>query len=268
MRVVCKGHERGRSVKKIEWTPVLDFKLTRHIDEGWTYRSIAEKMGLSVWTVRARACELGIRHSDMLQAVFSLNAVTRRFFLNASVAGVLSWVERGWLGKPKVRRSSAKRTSYRFTREQLEAFLEVEEGWVAWQPEDLRDSDLRAWATEHRAAAGWTWVRGRDAMCSMNYKPDYVGILIAEGAIDASKCLLYASNWWIRSDEVERFRATIPDRGQVTLRRTYGEPVFSKRVTLTKSQIRFFKTWGGDLAKGVRAVADHLMNQSANTAAD
>jgi hypothetical protein len=252
---------------RFKWTDALEFQLLKLLGEGRTYRYIAGKLGCGKTTVKVKAKELQMQSEHLRESVYPLTAIPKRF-IRTHPQTIQEWVKRGWLGKPRVS-CCRDRKFYRFTREQLEAFLEVQEAWVAWEPDDLIDKDLRQWAKEEREKVGWRWLHSHEAMATIGYHVENASYLISTGALDRSKCVLYGV-WWIRSDELERFRATIPNRrpGVPTVAERYGEESFSKSCRLTASQVAFYEDiGGGNCAEGVRRLADSMMKQESKGAA-
>lgn len=247
---------------RFKWTDELEFQLMRFLGEGRTYRYIAERLGCGQTTVKVKARSLQLQYADLKNSVYPVNTVPQ-CFIRANPGTIRGWIRRGWLAKPHT--SAYKGRKYhRLTRGQLEAFLEVQEAWVAWEPDDLVDEGLRQWAREERERAGWRWLSSREAMQIVGYSHGRAAELISTGALDASKCVFYQTTWWIRSDELERFKATIPNRrpGYLSISERYGEEAFLKSHRLTVSQIAFYEGIGdGDCAEGVRRLADELMKQ-------
>lgn len=247
---------------RFKWTDKLEFRLLKYLGEGRTYRYIAERLGCGRTTLKVKVKSLQLQYADLNGSVYPINAVSR-CFIRANPRTIWGWIRQGWLAKPHVSLCDDKKF-YRLTRAQLEAFLEVQEAWMAWEPDDLLDKSLRQWAQEERARVGWRWLSSCDAMQAVGYNHDHAARLIATGALDASKCVSYRNTWWIRSDELERFKVTIPDRrpGVLSISERYGEESFLKSHRLTVSQIAFYESIGdGDCAEGVRRLADELMKQ-------
>lgn len=253
-------------MSRFRWTPEMDFRTMSYLHQGRPYAWIADKLGCGVTTVKKHARRLGIQPSDLVGThVFPVNSLRRTWLRHCYRETVDNWIQRGWMPKPIISRHKGGRFR-NFTRSQLEAFMENREAWVAWAPDDLVGDtwdDWREYARHARETVGWRWLRGPDAMEALGYNPGYASELIGiEGGIDLDYCVRYGG-WWIRSDEVERFRTEVlPYRttGFDPLEHRYGEPVQRKSSLYTQAQIAFYEAIGeGDFGEGVRRLADQLM---------
>lgn len=255
-----RAHKLGiAQQRKFEWRDEHEIELLKYISAGDTLANIAKRLGVSNRALRARAQELGVTPSKV-NTIYPRNSIPRRF-IRVTLECVAKWIDRGWLPEPKKIKTQKKgKYLYRYTREQLEAFLEVEEAWVSWVPDNLVDEDLREYAKERRAAMGWYWMSSAEVASHLGYA--HGNKLIRRWCSDY---LEWNGKLFIKSNQLADIEQAIAGnhwhRG--TLAYKYQEPVRNVTTALASSRIEFLEQQYGDVADGIRALVDAAMAQEA-----
>lgn len=137
------------STRGPDWTRADETKLIDLVEAGHSYDAIARKLKRSRVAVQIKAKRLGTRITTTRA---SLSALAAARALGLSCAKIISsWIRRGWL---KARNAgTADRPLWRITWDDLTAFMEQPDHWIAWSVERIPDPALREWAAELRAGA-------------------------------------------------------------------------------------------------------------------
>jgi hypothetical protein len=250
--------------RRFEWRDEHEMELLKWLSKGETLINIAKKLGISIRALRMRASELGIKPTAV-STIYALDSIPRRF-IKVHLGRIAKWVEYGWLPKPtRIKTQTPGRYFYRYTREQLEAFLEVEDAWLSWEPDNLVEKDLREYARERRANAGWRWMPGPEVAAYLGYAHGGNNIIRRW----AANYIEWNGTLWIKSSELPRMEQAIQNnrwhRG--TLGHKYRESTKNVTAALALSQIEFLEQRYGNAADGIRAVIDAAMAESAQRGA-
>jgi excisionase family DNA binding protein len=128
------------------WTAAEREQLGQLIDTGHSYDAIAEKLGRSR---KAIILECKRRNRRLLKTRALLTAGQVADLLGKPCSKTVSrWITLGLL---KARNAGTpKRPFWRIALDDLRAFMQNENTWMAWQPAAISDPDLHAWALELR----------------------------------------------------------------------------------------------------------------------
>jgi hypothetical protein len=218
---------RSEKKKTVRWEGYNLLTLMRLLDEGHDYETIARRLGVSRTALAKQVTQRGLgRQSN--PNLFSASDLERKFFKGITIERVAQWVAWGWL--KAVTRRENNRTEYTITRDNLMAFLEDERSWLVWEPKNIRDKDIRQWATEMRASAGWRWLTLKETGERLNYTVAALGEWCRRGWFETAT--LYNNAWRIRSDEADRIIAESPDRFPS------GHPRRRRRVRCIEAEYR------------------------------
>jgi hypothetical protein len=187
-----------------------------------------------------------------IAATYTREGVQRLFGVN--YAAVMAWISCGWLRFPEYR---ATRKTVPFA--EVVAFMRNPATWLAWEPERISEESLRRWATAYRAAWPWHWLRLAEAARALDYSRTGLRQLLQAGIIPAT---LYATRWYVRSDDVERFRLEVlPERrnGPAPM---YGERMIHTGFAVPETYFDGIVAYGGGkIGAGVRRLwEEHLAN--------
>lgn len=138
----------ARSVKGPPWTARQVNDLLNLIESGYSYEHIARRLKRSVNAIIIKAKRLGVRITTT-NATMSARVVANTLGLRCSKI-VTRWIRLGWL---HARDAGAKRPLWRISWDDLTAFMENPDYWIAWKPECISDLALREWAMEVRSGA-------------------------------------------------------------------------------------------------------------------
>lgn len=243
-----------------KWKESHDTELLKLLSKGLTHEAIAKKFRCDVRTVRKHSQRhLGVKPRDV-SAVYPIHSIPNRF-IKVNPERIRAWIARGWLPEPQKvpSKNKSKRAFYRYTRQQLEAFLEIQDAWMSWKPDDLVEEGLRLWAKEQREKAGWHWVSSKEVAKLLSYGSGSKTIKRW-----ATSWVEWAGSLYVRSDELERMREAIQahrwHRG--TLGYKYGEKAVESGVALVPSQVDFLEERFGNVQDGIRALIDLAMAES------
>jgi DNA invertase Pin-like site-specific DNA recombinase len=173
-------------------------RIEAEVEAGRPYTTIARRLGLSYQIVSRSARAAGVNVTDNPR-LYAVKRVAEEFFDDINRRRVEDWIRRGWLRVSRSRATPGGRGVRRTTFEHLLRFLENEETWIAWQPEELADPEVRAWATEMREAAGWRWLTAVEVR-----RLEYVSRATLNRRIRSGyypTATLYRHRWYVRSDD-------------------------------------------------------------------
>lgn len=211
------------------WSPRANHDLVALVSRGYTYHTIGRRLGCSKVVVQRRAKQAGWVASR-IETVFSINMVHCQFLPYLTRRVILKLVRDKLLSQPSISYTRQDGRRYRrLTLEQLEDFLEREDCWMLWQPEDLVIPWLREYWVKHRQEVGWHWMAAAEAAIALGYYKGHGKTLIYDGIFNPAYCILRRANrnpaWWVRSDEVERVKQTdyVRDNGMRPLAATHGD---------------------------------------------
>lgn len=174
-------------------------RIAHLLGAGHSYREAARQLGLLGWRLLTVAERAGLRfaHSER-PGLRRLSAVARLFGRDQTI--IAEWIACGWLRA--IRRGRAVWIQH----EDLLAFLEDQECWMLWEPENMTDPALARWAKELRGPAGWRWIGTREAAERLGYSHVNITLLIRTDCLPALK---RRGAYWLRSDIVERAAANL-----------------------------------------------------------
>jgi hypothetical protein len=181
---------------------------------------------------------------------------------NAHWYKIADWEGRGWLTGWQ-RQGQMAAISY----SSVVAFLANPDTWVAWQPDELTEQDLRLWTSALRGAWPWRWVEGHEAAAMLGYS--FAGLWklcrdkVLRGAVQ------YQRHWFIRSTEVERFRCEdLPKRNNGP-EPMYGEKMVQENSYMPVGYRDAIRDLGkGNFSAGLRYLYENYMAQQARAAGD
>lgn len=132
------------------WTAAERFQLDDFIHQGYSYDTIAKRLGRSTNAVLIQRQKQRIGHRTV-SGVLSCMDVARLLGLGCpkTVAG---WIARGWLPARNARPRRARRAVWRIQELDLWDMLQNRDTWMAWEPARITEPGLRAWATALRRA--------------------------------------------------------------------------------------------------------------------
>jgi hypothetical protein len=126
------------------------------LEQGYSMRKIAELREIPVSRVEHALDGARVRAASR-EPRYTAAAAARLF--GVQVHTVSAWARLGWL--PEARSSigdpRGERAHFAFVRADLVAFLANRASWVAWEPAQLADPELAAYARLQRQAAGGRW---------------------------------------------------------------------------------------------------------------
>jgi DNA-directed RNA polymerase specialized sigma24 family protein len=124
--------------------------------DGYSLRKIAELREIPVSRVEHALDGAQVRAASRAPR-YTAAAVAR--LLGVQVHTVSAWARLGWLPEARSSIDSPRggRAHFGFTRADLFAFAAGRESWVAWEPGQVGDPDLAAYARLQRQAAGGRW---------------------------------------------------------------------------------------------------------------
>jgi excisionase family DNA binding protein len=137
---------RRRPSRKPTWSSKETDKLVSLIEQGYDYDTIARRLKRTRIAVVIKAKRLGTRITTT-NATLSARDIAEMLGIRCAKT-VSKWIQRGWLQARNAGRSD--RPLWRITWEDLTAFLEVAEYWIAWDPARIADLALREWAQDLR----------------------------------------------------------------------------------------------------------------------
>ena len=191
-------HGRQPHTQRHPWTEADTFALLRWYDAGYSLGAIGRKLGHTRHYISMKLAERGLR--GRRQALYTANEVATCVFQewDGACSTVLRWVREGVLRATRLR-GELRQGRYWICHDDFLAFLEREEKWMAWHPNNLSDPAVRAWASTMRAAVPWRWLTLEEAAECLNCCSRSVQHYIEKGVLPGEK----EDRWWVRSDHVD-----------------------------------------------------------------
>lgn len=132
---------------------------------GWTIKAIAELRGVNTKRVDVGLRMAGIPHGIHLEFL-TIEDVAHLFTTNRST--VRFWIDAGWLPDLRPRRidndpsrndngAVTRFAQHRWSRHDIVVFIRERETWIAWEPTQVTDPELRTLAERERTRAGGAW---------------------------------------------------------------------------------------------------------------
>jgi excisionase family DNA binding protein len=177
------------------WTPQELAKLDEMLQRGCSYARIARRLKRTVVSVQIKCKRLGWSMSNQ-SGLYTGREAADLLGLGCSKT-VSDWITRGWLKATNC--ATPPRRIWRIADEDLWAFLERPEHWMAWHPERITDSDLRSWATEMRAGRP-QWLTIGQVARRYHVATNTVGQWIHKGWLPAAR---YGNHWINEADLVD-----------------------------------------------------------------
>lgn len=137
---------RSRPPRGATWSKKDTEKLRDLIEQGFDYQTIARRLKRTRVAVVIKAKRMGTRITTT-NATMSARDVAAALGVKCSKT-VSKWIRRGWLKARNAGRPE--RPLWRITWEDLTAFMETPDYWIAWDPARIPDLALREWAQELR----------------------------------------------------------------------------------------------------------------------
>jgi excisionase family DNA binding protein len=128
------------------WDSKETDQLINLVEQGFPYAQIARKLKRTETSIRLRCKRIGVLVTTT-NATMSARDVATQLGVACSKT-VSGWIRRGWL---RARDAGHKRPLWRITWDDLTAFLENPDHWLAWEPDRIPDLALREWTQELRA---------------------------------------------------------------------------------------------------------------------
>lgn len=204
-RLVARQPGKGR-----DWPKADEDRLIELLEQGHGYDELARRFKRTRVAIILKCRRLGIRVTTSL-ATLSARDVAKLVGKKCSKS-VVYWIEQGWLPARNAG-GAGHHALWRGQWDDLTAFLEQREHWMAWDAEAVTDLPLREWAQELRAAAGGRWLSIGEVARRYCVDSRAVNQWIRRGWLSATRY----GNWWVWSADLEgwvapceRPRAGIP----------------------------------------------------------
>lgn len=177
------------------WTREHEWKLRDLIEQGHSYTVCAKRLGRTRAAVVIKSKKM---RAYVTKARTTLSAHDVAQLLGIDRAIVARWIHAGDLVARNAR--SQKCPLWRITWEDLSAFLECRERWMAWKPERITDLALREWAQELRQNTG-QWLTLGQVAKQLHSSHRTVSEWIREKRLPAVRY----GKWWVHSDSLMGF---------------------------------------------------------------
>jgi hypothetical protein len=179
------------------WTPEQIHRLYVLVDSGASFDAIARRLKRTRTAVEVKCKRLGIGVTTS-PAALSCREVARLLGKPCSKS-VTRWITKlGWLKASNA--GQPHRPLWRVQWEDLTAFMERREHWMAWDASTITDLALREWAQEIRV--GGRWLTPGEVARRLHVVPATPQAWIEKGLLPAVKY----GNWWIWSADLVGFR--------------------------------------------------------------
>ncbi len=207
-----------------DWTHEEVDRLVTMLDAGHDYDYCARQLRRTPTAIVVKAKRVRCR---MLRRPTVLTArEVARLLGKGCAKSVVYWIGAGWL-KAKAATSSA-RTIWRICWDDLMAFLQNENYWMAWNAERITDPDLRAEYRTLRATRP-RWLTIGAVARRYHVISNTVGQWIEKGFLPAARY----GNWYIREDTIDGW---VPpcDRSRAGIPKGMGRAVVGKRAIVAR----------------------------------
>ena len=180
------------------WTQRDEDRLIVLLERGYSYGTIARQLKRTRTAVIVRAKRHNMRLLTIGGVVSAREAAAVLGLGRQNGRTVCGWIARGWL---RARNGSdTDRPLWRIQDDDLMAFLENSDYWMAWQPARLPDSALREWATEIRDG-GPDWITVGEAARRV-----FIGVATMNGWIHRHGLAARRyGNWYVDARELDSF---------------------------------------------------------------
>lgn len=180
---------------KPRWTQEQEWRLRELIDSGYGYADCATRLGRTRAAVVIKSKKL---RATVTKVQSTLSAQDAAQLLGIDRAIVARWIYAGDITARNARTTS--NPLWRITWEQLTAFLERRDRWMAWKPECITDLALREWAQEMRQDTG-RWLTIVQAATQLHVSRWTVSGWVREKRLPAVRYY----QWWVHSDDLIDF---------------------------------------------------------------
>lgn len=184
-----------RSELRRDWFPDEVDRLYQLVESGHSYGAVAKKLKRTRTAVRVKTKRVGV-YVTTTPNTMSARDVADALGLGCSKI-VTRWIAMGLL---QARNGGDTRPLWRITWDDLTAFMERRETWMAWKPERIRDLALREWALELRADPH-RWLTPGQVARRMYVNLHTVNTWIHKALLPAVRY----GNWWIWSGDLVGF---------------------------------------------------------------
>lgn len=178
------------------WSPKERDRLIQLIEGGHSYDVIARRLKRSRTAVIVKCKRLGIGVTTT-PATLSACDVAAALGIKCSKT-VTRWIAQ--YGLPARNGGSDIRPLWRVSWDDLLAWLERRDRWMAWHPSRIPDRALREWAEELRSGPG-RWLTHMQVARQFHVDRNTPGQWITKGLIPATRY----GNWWIWSEDLIGF---------------------------------------------------------------
>jgi hypothetical protein len=219
-RLIKAGLLAARSTRGREWPKADEDNLIDLVEQGHGYDELARRFKRSRVAIILKCRRLGIRVTTTL-ATLSARDVARVLGKKCGKS-VTSWIELGWLPARNAG-GEGHHALWRIQWDDLTAFMERREHWMAWDPARIDDPAFREWAQELRAAAGGTWLSIGEVARRYCVDERAVNAWIRKGWLPATRY----GNWWFWSADIEGWVAPC-ERSKVGIPKGAGRRVVGR----------------------------------------
>lgn len=196
------------------WTEDELIQIEVMLQAGEPVHAIARRLGRPAYAIRNRHEIARLRQG----VVFERGEVARLFGVNDKAA--VFWQQRGWLPRTRNGASSIERqqqehargrirpgkhSAYLITLDAVHAFIENRETWVAWEPKQITDERLRAYAQELRQLADGHWLATAEVAARLGYSPGTVCYWRYAQYMHAVRTVKYGSAVFFWSADLEQW---------------------------------------------------------------
>lgn len=214
------------------WTEDELIQIEVMLQAGEPVHVIARQLGRPVYAVRNRHEIVQLRQG----VVFERGEVARLFGVNDKTA--VYWQKRGWLPRKRNGASSIERqrqdrvgfrvffkevtgfeanetpsepfrpgkhSAYLITLDAIHAFIENRDTWVAWEPAQIADESLRAYAQELRQLADGHWLTTAEVAARLGYSSKTVCYWRYAQYMHAVRTVKYGSAVFFWSADLEQW---------------------------------------------------------------
>lgn len=179
------------------WTKEEEYRLLSLLEEGKSYDDIARRLKRTRNAVIIKAKKRGVRLLTV-GGVYTARDISLMLGIPPDHRTVTWWIRTGAL--VATNGGTARKPIWRIHLEDLWAFLENEQYWMAWKVEAITDPDLRDWARELRDGTP-RWLTIGEVARRLFVTHASVNDYIHKGYLPSVKY----GNHWIRESDLDGF---------------------------------------------------------------
>lgn len=190
-----KGFYPGRN----NWTQAELEKLAYMAQQGYLNAEIAAALGRTTEAVRVKRKRMRLTRRGRVTWFMSGRDVARLMGIDGCEKTVARWIQRGWLKGHKSQAGAGRYRRWRVGRDALFDFVADPKYFPVYDPERIRDPELRAHAIEARQ--GRRYLRPGEVARRYCVTTGAVNQWIHRGLLPAVKW----GNWWVPEDALDSF---------------------------------------------------------------